>query len=577
MRGGFVIKKYSLWIMIGATTLLVLLGGLNLYFVFNHPKTIERLYQLILGGIMVLIPFALVVHFFVLKEKQSNTIPFIVAFCLVIGYLNIQNSGLLTHISTFQTVPSLVGKTVDETKQIIKDYPFKVSIVEDYSETYDKGYVFEQSHASNVLARDVDVLTIYVSIGYNPDRMITLPANFLDLDVDAFLDFVETNRMTNIVVEFEANPDVQRNHMISSSATDRIRRSDELKVVFSHGNEPLGEVPVEDFTKMSLFRATVWLKQNGVPFTIEYEYSDTVPVNQLIRQTPTPGEKVSPANGVTLYFSKGVPIVVPDFMSMTTDQANEWGRQNIINIQLEEVYHDAEIGKIVAQSLPVGEKIDQNTTITLSISKGPLIIPSFSSLTQLNQWAVANGIGVSLSYQNNDSLASGTLISFSPSAGNSIQPGQTIQAVISLGQSISVPNFYGQSRSSIESQCSSLGLSCSFSQGGFSDVPADHAINQSVGAGANVNQGTGVHITLSNGPAKSFTVLMPQSLFTSGTAQGTISALSSYFASNYPGVTFNFQIVQSNSATSGLLAENSPLQHGSVVTQGNSYTVYIYE
>lgn len=571
------IKKYNIWIISISTGVLVLLGILNLVFVLNQPVTVERLYQILLGVIVVLIPLSLMIQFFIMKEKQSNMIAFIVAFFLVTGYLNVQNSGLLTHISAFQTIPDLVGKTLDETKKIIKDYPMKVEIVEDYSETFDQGYVFEQSHAANVLARDVDVLTIYVSLGYNPDRMITLPANFLDMDVEAFITFVEEQRLSNVVVDFEANSDVARNKMISSSAIERIRRSDELKVLFSHGSEPLGEVPAEDFMKMSLFRTTIWLKQNGVPFSIEYEYSDTVPVNEFIRQEPLPGQPVGPNIGVKLFRSKGVPIVVPDFLAMNQDQATEWGRQNIINIQFEEVYDDAEVGRLVAQSLPAGEKIDQNTTITVSISKGPLVIPSFGNLTQLNQWAVANGIGVSLTYQNNDSLASGSLISYSPSAGASIRPGQTIQAVISLGKSISVPNFYGQSRSSIESQCSGVGLNCSFSQGGFSDVPEGHGMAQSVGAGASVNAGTNVHITLSNGPAKSFTVLMPQSLFTSGTAQGTINALSSYFASNYPGVTFNFSIVQSNSATSGLLAENSPLQHGSSVTQGNSYSVYIYE
>ena len=108
---------------------------------------------------------------------------------------------------------------------------------------------------------------------------------------------------------------------------------------------------------------------------------------------------------------------------------------------------------------------------------------------------------------------------------------------------------------------------------GYSNTAKDTAVKQS--KTGTVNKGTSITITLSKGPAKTYTIVIDPNQLTAGNATATKNTLKSKLESACPGVTFTFTLQKSNSAI-GYLAENSEVKVGkNTFTQGKTYKVII--
>ena len=132
------------------------------------------------------------------------------------------------------------------------------------------------------------------------------------------------------------------------------------------------------------------------------------------------------------------------------------------------------------------------------------------------------------------------------------------------------------SKNDINYKCQSLGLICSFYEGGYSNIQSGNAISQNVSAGATVTKGKTISIALSKGPAKTFKVEISESQLTIGNADKTVQTLTAYFARKYPGVIFIFSIRSTNVySNAGFIHEASQVTDGTSVTQGKTYNVII--
>ena len=88
-------------------------------------------------------------------------------------------------------------------------------------------------------------------------------------------------------------------------------------------------------------------------------------------------------------------------------------------------------------------------------------------------------------------------------------------------------------------------------------------------------KGSTVNITLSIGPAKTYTFVIDGSLLTLGNPEQTKKTLQTKLQNNYPGVNFNFSFKAVNSGI-GLLHPDSQIKVGqNTVVQGKTYNVII--
>jgi beta-lactam-binding protein with PASTA domain len=201
----------------------------------------------------------------------------------------------------------------------------------------------------------------------------------------------------------------------------------------------------------------------------------------------------------------------------------------------------------------------------------------FTSLNEFRTWAQEYNINIDEVYEFNKE-PKGTIFKYSIAKDAVINPDDTIIVYISNGSPIEIPNFFGKTKASITSTCNSIGLKCSFTYNGYSTYEKDIATSQNKKAGSDVISGTSITIGLSSGIAKTSTLYITESQLLIGNANQTITALKTYFASEYPGVTFIFYKKASSVYNNdGFIHESSPIKDGSKVTQGKSYSIWITE
>lgn len=368
------------------------------------------------------------------------------------------------------------------------------------SDTVEEFYVINQDITPGTLAKKVDKLTIVVSEGPNLEKDVVIP-NMIGWPAEDVLDFINKNHLSNVEVEFIVS-DKTKNTVIEQLGTGEMKRNSYIKLTFSIGSEnDIKEVKIIDLVNKSKFEATFWLKQHGIKYNENSNYSDTIKRNNVMKQSIKEGTKVNPNNdNITITISKGSKIVVPDLTNMNLTEITEWISQNRLKIDLSDKYDE----KIKA-NMPIevshkkGEEIEEGTIIKIVISKGPLQMEAFSSLAEFKMWADTYEVKYNETYEFSDNISQGEVISWSHKKGDTIKNNDAVTVTISQGKKTTVPNFSGKNKSEITKQCNQLNLSCSFLYKYSNTVAEGKAISQSKAAGTEVSENTFISITLSNG------------------------------------------------------------------------------
>jgi len=147
-----------------------------------------------------------------------------------------------------------------------------------------------------------------------------------------------------------------------------------ITVTISAGRE---YVTMIDVTNLSYRDALIRLQALGlvVP-TPEYQTSDQITKGYVVSYTPLEGTPLTPGEEVRLVVSIGPEVkrvTVPNFV----DQTIESVRTQLQNLNLKEsggiveVNSDKPAGTVIYQSIPVGNEVNEGSTISFQVSKGP--------------------------------------------------------------------------------------------------------------------------------------------------------------------------------------------------------------
>ena len=265
---------------------------------------------------------------------------------------------------------------------------------------------------------------------------------------------------------------------------------------------------MSDLTNKSKTEAIFYLKQHGVKYEIEYEFSDKVSRNKVISQSVKAG-KMATITGdnvttVKIVISKGPKIIVPDFKKMSVDQITEWIIKNKLKVEFKDLYDEAiKENNVIKASHSKGDAVEEGTVITVTLSKGKLTMPSFNNLNEFREWADKYNIKYEEQHEFNDDVTAGEVIRYSYKKGETIKNGDTIIVTISDGKKMSVPNVKGFSKNDAANKLKNAGLNYSFVYKYSSSVEKGKVINQSISAGSEVSAGTTVTLTISSGKAPS--------------------------------------------------------------------------
>lgn len=550
--------------------------GYNLLFSGNQTN---QLYLVVNSATMVVITILFIMTMLIYNKKAKKIMSIVTSLFLSIyigfNFLITTNS---INLPTQDVLKDFTNKNINEVIEWAKSNNITIEQTYEYSDNIPEYHIISQSVAPNTLLKSVEKINFVVSSGPNYDKLIIIP-NMIGWHIDDVLKTIEENYLNNVQIEYSVNEEIEKDYIYEQSVRGQMRRNDLLTLKISLGNaDSLEPVNMAELKNLKLFDATLWLKRNGIPYTLKYEFSDKIKRNYIIGQSILKDTLVDQKkDSVILIVSKGKEIVVPDLKNMTIDEVTKWVIENNLKIRYEDKY-DANIplGNIIDANYKAGDIVEEETTISIVTSKGQLRMQKFSSLSEFRDWASRYNIQINEVYEYNSLVKKGNIIKFSHEENMVIAPTDTVTVYVSNGAPVTIPNFYGKSKNEIKTTCSKIGLNCTFTYSGYSNVAKDVAVSQNKKAGSTVISGTNVVISLSQGPAKTFVVEMTEAQVSIGNADGTIATLKQWFASQYPGVTFTFVKKPSNSfPLAGYFHEDSPIKDGSVVKQGQTYQVWI--
>lgn len=521
---------------------------------------------------------------------------FVFGILMTLGIINFPSNTVIDF--TNMSLTDVIKWSDDNSVEIIQNY--------EYSDMISEYHVINQDVKAGTKIKDVENITIAISEGPSPYKEIVLP-NMMGWNTEDVLDFIEKNYLTNVVVEF-VQGNVNENTLIEQSKSGNVRRNDEIKFTFSYGEERhYSEVKLIDLTNKSKFEAEFYLKQYGITYEFEYDFSDKIERGNVISQDIKAGEMIAISGDdvktLKVTISKGPKIIVPDLESLSAAEITEWVIDNNLKIEFKERYDDSvEENGVLDVNYKKDDVLEEGTLITVTLSKGKLLMEKFDSYSAFREWADTYGITYEEQHEFSDSVAAGDVVRYSYDVGATIKNGDVVIVTISDGKKVSVPNVVGSTKAQAQDKLNNAGLGYSFVYKYSSNVAKGKAISQSISSGSEVSQGTTVTVTISNGPkpASSNSGSNNNSSSNTGTTTPTCTPktytigrnlnnifanysgfdtvknqLYSFFASNYPNVKINVVGVDGGDATSGSYIGG--IGPGDSITSCNSsaYTIQI--
>lgn len=473
-----------------------------------------------------------------------------------------------------EVIASYYNKDLKELKDFADKNNINLVIEYEYSDEIETGKIIRIDTEGISYVKDIKQIIVTISDGPNYDKLLIVPS-MIGRNLDDLIEFIDKNFMNNVTINFEIS-DSDKDTIIAQDKNGEIRRNSDITFVISLGSEISDTVTMENLVGMKLFDAELWLKRNGIKYEIKYEFSDKSK-NEVLSQSTNKDEEINIKDtNITITVSAGVAIKIPDFKTMTVDEATSWIINNKLKVEFNEIYDEnIETGKIIEQSIKENELVKENTLINLTISKGQIIMDEFKSISDFRDWANKYNVKYNETYDYSNNISKGEAISYSYNKGDIIDPDGVIYVKISLGKAVYIPSFVGKSKNDAQNICNSLGIRCNFVTGTYTNYNSNVIYNQSRSVNSKVASGSSITLTLSKGIPETKKLAILQNWLSIGNADATINSLRSNFAKNYPGVNFIFEKRKDNTLNSGMIAQNSPTTAGSEVKQGQTYTIYI--
>lgn len=484
---------------------LVLFASLA-YFIISLFYTEAEEFPTLISSLLLML-FTLVFVSSSITTNRKNKSGFFLSGLLLLGYL------VFGQLMTFDIIKFPSNKVIDftgkELTEVIKwSEKYEVDIIQDYeySDMISEYHIISQDVQAGTKVKDVDSITVAVSEGPNPSKEVVIP-NMVTWDADRVLEFIKENHLSNVEVEFVESPK-EVNTVIEQSKSGNLRRDEELRLIFSYGEE-LGydEVKLKDLSGLSKFEATFYLKQYHLNYKFEEVFSKNVKRGYVVKQSIKPGTMVSvDGKTITISISKGPEIKVPNLKEMSMTEITEWVITNKLKLEFTDKYDDTiDENSVISANYEKGEIIAEGTVIEIVISRGKLVMPKFESYNEFREWAEKYEIKYEEEHEFSSSIDAGEVISYSYKVGETIKNNDAIVVTLSDGKEASVPNVVGSTKSQASTKLKNAGFGYSFVYSYSNSVAKGKVIRQSISAGSKVAEGTTITVTISNGkrPASS--------------------------------------------------------------------------
>lgn len=201
----------------------------------------------------------------------------------------------------------------------------------------------------------------------------------------------------------------------------------------------LAKAEVPNVINMTVSQA----EKKGSDFHIvqaDAKYSDKVKRGNIISQKVQAGTKLKKGEKIPVIVSKGTQVIVPQVTGMKKEDGQKLleSKKLYLNILKEEYSNKVKKGFIISQSVKSGEKADEETKISVVVSKGveQVKVPNVVGNKKKNAIKKIKkaGLKYSISSEYSSSVSEGRIISQKVKAGKYVDKGKEIKLKVSIGK-----------------------------------------------------------------------------------------------------------------------------------------------
>ncbi len=324
---------------------------------------------------------------------------------------------------------------------------------EEFSDTIAQNTIISQNPAAGETVENGGFLQLVVSAG--PDLSILVPVpDIMNMTLKEVETWAAENLMTKVRVTTENSSTIPAGQVIEYTVNDNtvidteIRRDTPFYVVFSNGAGEGTAVELPNFITMSVEEAQKFGTDNGITIQIVEKFSDSVAKGQIMEQSIKAEETIHEGETVKLTVSLGEEIRVPNFFTMTEDEASLEATKLGITITTSEKYMlGVEEGRLISQSMSSGALYESGDYIELVYSLGDTIYVTSmvgSSENSIRDWVLplnekGASITVNITYTESDK-AKNTVLS-QDKINLTLPINMVVNFVVSSGKAIYAPDL----------------------------------------------------------------------------------------------------------------------------------------
>lgn len=210
-----------------------------------------------------------------------------------------------------------------------------------------------------------------------------------------------------------------------------------------------------------------------------------------------------------------------------------------LHARIRQVFSEKAAKGVVVSSNPGGGRdIRKDSTVTLTVSKGPerFTVPPVVGTSEAAARAAIGRARLqvgTITQAYDETIPAGQVVSATPNAGTAQKPGTPVNLVISKGkQPIAIPDVTGAPKADAQQQLTNAGFTVKFGPEQHSDtIPAGSVISENPPNGTG-HRGDAITLVLSKGPVM---VTVPKVIgMSSGAAKDKLESLGFQVKTNYP-------------------------------------------
>ena len=244
--------------------------------------------------------------------------------------------------------------------------------------------------------------------------------------------------------------------------------------------------------------------------TVSTQSSATVPLGQVLSESPAAGASVARGSSVNLVESSGpATVVVPNVVGLADSAAR--GALTTAGLAVGTVTAQSSatvpVGQVLSESPAAGASVARGSAVNLVESSGPapVVVPNVVGLADSAARSALTGAGLAVgtvTTQSSATVPAGQVLSELPAAGASVARGTAVNLVESSGPApVVVPNLVGLTDTAARSALSAAGLVVgTVTTQPSATAPVGQVLTESPAAGASLARGSAVSLVESSGP-----------------------------------------------------------------------------